>query len=180
MKTQNQYVILGMFHSGMIRVKPEIGQICNKQGSEYKGAILNGYIQHQFKLQDYQIGVFAHCIVYLWVYGAYQHDLVIDHKDHIRDHNSIHNLRAITQKENLIHLPDRMIGENSHKYARVPLDARYDILRRIRQGESQLSLAKEYIITRQTIARIVIEEWNKYEQQDKSKWLDYTIKRKRP
>lgn len=180
MKTQNQYVILGLFHSGTIKVRPETGEILTKKGKPYSGSQLNGYWQHTFKLSgDYQIGVFAHNIVYLWVYGAYKPELVIDHKDHNRGNNCISNLRAITQSENLQYEPNRKIGENSHFYARVTLENRYAILQSTREGESQLKIAKKYNITRQTVSRIVKEEWSKYEQSDKREWLNFNIQRKR-
>lgn len=61
---------------------------------------------------------------------------------------------------------------------RTTLETRYAILQAIREGNDQKVVAKSFGLARQTVARIVKEEWAKYQEPDKTNWLNFSIKRK--
>ena len=175
MKIQNQYIAIAMFNLGKIRVDPKTGDVFIGKNDRITPNILNGYKQYSVSL-GYSQGVFTsfgHCLVYLWVYGTYDPELVIDHRDRDRGNNSIHNLRCITQSENTQHLPDRKERSDKGNFKRVryPKDVKASMLELSRKGISDIKIAAQFGCARQTVARIVDEEWAKTGEKDKTNWL---------
>jgi len=182
MDVKNQYAVLGLIATGKIQVDAEQGIIYNRKGKPYSGNLITGYLQHCFLMFNGHppLMVYAHCVVYLSKYGAFNPKMVIDHMDRNRANNSIHNLRCITQSENTKHSPERAHHQEGFRSRRATQQEREEILLLTRQGRSQVSLAAKFGMTRQTIKRIADEEWAKYKQKDKRNWLNFELKKPDP
>jgi hypothetical protein len=116
---------------------------------------INGYRQYHLDLgHEEQISAYGQCIVYLAKYRTtYNPKYVIDHMDKIRDNNKADNLRCITHKENLQGDWRNKKREFKPKF-RLPIDQKLLIRKKRMEGDSYCRLAREFKVTRQTVARI--------------------------
>jgi len=68
-----------------------------------------GYVQVRLRGKDYRV----HRLVFLWHHG-YTPEFV-DHRDHVRHHNNISNLRECTSKENACNRRARVTATSQYK-----------------------------------------------------------------
>lgn len=173
MDIKNQYITLQMLHLGRWYVDKQSGLVYNgRTKKEASHSIINEYKQYGLSL-GYSKGMFqayGHCIVYLSVYGLFNPDHVIDHRDHVRANNSIYNLQCITQRQNTKWVQPRKETKPFQR-RRLSTFEKAQILVRARQGASHVSIAEEFKITRQSAARVTREEWAKLGNNDKANWL---------
>lgn len=159
-----------------ITIKPETGEIFIN-GKLQTGNNLNGYLQYTISL-GFSQGVFAvygHCLVYLWLYGTYSPELVVDHIDRDRSNNRKENLRCITQRENVQHTPFRKpwTKQNERGPQRLPEDMRRDVFADSHNGMSFVKIAKKYNITRQSASRIANEQFNLLQKEGTQQSFDF-------
>jgi hypothetical protein len=60
------------------------------------GAPFKGYLRVKIRNRNY----LAHRLAWLWMYGEFP-DSLLDHKDEVKDHNWISNLRLATTSQNI-------------------------------------------------------------------------------
>ena len=87
-----------------------------------------------------------------WLYHGYL-PIEVDHRDKIRDHNSISNLRPATRADNAT-------GKNPRKYTQLTSDEVHELCQRVRDGESNITkLAKLYGRSRTQIKAILVKKY---------------------
>lgn len=72
------------------------GNYKRRKDSIAGGVEPSGYRRITISGKRYQ----AHSLIYIYHYGPYTNDYVVDHIDRVKDNNSIDNLRIITRREN--------------------------------------------------------------------------------
>jgi len=152
-----QYIVLGLFKQKRYRVEANKGVIFSTIGRQHKelkpNILPNGYIQYGLDLgYNQRINIYAHHLVYLWCYGAYDPNLFIDHKNKQTDDNTIKNLRAITPTQNIEHVTHT---GNKHVKPRQTEQNKQDMIKLFMQGVSFSDIAKQYNCSRYNVSVII-------------------------
>lgn len=161
MNIEKQHIILSLLASGRYEVDLETGLIYSNIGKEKR--LLkpikhySGYLQYVLDIGFSQrINAYGQGIVYLARFKTvYNPAFVIDHIDKDKANNRANNLRCITEAENNAGNGKGYEHPKGYKRIRLPQDLKQEIRDKAANGVSFVRLAKEYRITRQTVARIV-------------------------
>ncbi len=121
-----------------------------------------GYLQIRKMIKGRRYCATAHRVVYRHFIGVIPKGLTINHKNGIKDDNRPENLELATYSQQSRHMRD-ILGKSQRIYNQYGEDNTMTVLkekdvlqirRRWKQGELQVTIAKDYPVTFQTISRI--------------------------
>lgn len=120
-----------------------------------KGSIVSGYPAIVLRDKSGFKCEYVHRLVARHFIGPIPDGKEVNHKDSNRKNNSIHNLEYVSRKENVLHA----IKKGRYKDAwlqkrKITFRQANEIRRRIKNGEMQKYLAKEYNISRTLVCMI--------------------------
>lgn len=161
MDINKQHIVLNLLRSGRYRVDQETGDVYSNIGLAERllSPIVHysGYLQYSLDIgYTHKIMVYGQGISFLSRYlTTYNPKFVIDHINKVKSDNRPVNLRCITEAENLAgnqgYAKDMKI-----KRTRIPVDQRELIREQSKLGVSNVKLAKQFNVTRQTVAKILV------------------------
>lgn len=150
---------------GTWRVDPDLGLVFGVKGSPFRRTNTAGYVHIKFRDPlDWDTDRFAlaHRVIWESVHGSLGGLLTINHMDGNKRNNSVTNLEAITQAENIWHavrtglhpgLNTRLKGADNPSCVLTDQDA-LRVYEMAWQGIAQSKIAAEFGITRNNVGAI--------------------------
>ncbi len=135
-KEGNVWSYPNRFHKDITKLKPRVRQKGYQSVSLSKNGKVKEYLIHRLVVDTY---------------NGIDDGLEVNHINGIRDDNRLSNLECVSRSVNALH--GKWINKNGNQ--KLTLDDAKVIRERASKGEKQIDIAKEFIVSPQTINQII-------------------------